>query len=67
MSKKEKPKVFTEQELKLEVQTLSEEIFQLRNQLSLNRKLEKPHLLPLKKRERARALTRLTQLAKRGA
>lgn len=65
--KKKKEEIPSEEGLKAQVAVLSEEIFLLRNELSLNRKLEKPHLLQAKKRERARALTRLTQLAKRGA
>ncbi|MEN9561579.1 MAG: ribosomal protein [Candidatus Parcubacteria bacterium] len=46
---------------------LEREVFELRNELSLNRKLEKPHLLKAKRRERARALTLLTQKQKKGA
>ncbi len=40
---------------------LEAEIFALRNELSLQRKLEKPHLLKEKRHERARILTFLTQ------
>lgn len=43
--------------------TLGREIFMLRNELSLQRRLEKPHLLRAKKKERARVLTALTQKA----
>ena len=61
-------------ELKAKVVDLDQEIFSLRNTLALNRKLEKPHLLRLKRKEKARALTLLTQVergsstvAKKGA
>lgn len=40
---------------------LSKEIFQLRNELKTTRKLEKPHLIPSKKRDRARVLTILRE------
>lgn len=46
---------------------LEREVFELRNELSLNRKLEKPHLLKAKRREKARVLTILTQKQKEGA
>lgn len=40
---------------------LSKEIFELRNELKTTRKLEKPHLIRLKKRDRARVLTVLQE------
>jgi ribosomal protein L29 len=40
---------------------LEKEIFDLRNQLAVHRKLEQPHLLRAKRHERARLLTILTQ------
>jgi large subunit ribosomal protein L29 len=40
---------------------LSHEIFALRNELKMTRKIDKPHLLKEKKKERARALTALHQ------
>jgi len=40
---------------------LEKEIFALRNELAVQRKLEKPHLLKAKRHERARLLTILTQ------
>ncbi len=43
------------------VQDIEREIFSLRNDLVMNRKLEKPHLLKAKRREKARVLTLLTQ------
>lgn len=40
---------------------LSKQIFELNNELSIHRKLEKPHLLREKKRERARVMTVLRE------
>jgi large subunit ribosomal protein L29 len=46
--------------------SLGREVFELRNTLSVQRKLEKPHLLKQKRRERARVLTLLTKKQKEG-
>lgn len=51
----------SEEELMQMQQQLSEEIFVLKNSLSYVRKLEKPHLLLQKKKERARVLTALNK------
>ena len=51
----------TVDELKTLSNDLSREIFELRNELSMNRKLAKPHLLNEKKKDRARVLTILTE------
>jgi large subunit ribosomal protein L29 len=51
----------TVDELKASYRDLSKEIFQLKNEIALNRKIEKPHLLKAKKRERARVLTAVHQ------
>ena len=51
-------------ELKAQVLELNKEIFQLRNELAVQRKLEKPHLLKEKKKNKARILTILTQKQK---
>jgi len=40
---------------------LSKEIFELNNEKSLHRKLEKPHLFRSKKRKRAQVLTLLKE------
>lgn len=40
---------------------LSKEIFDMKNELSISRKIEKPHLVKLKKRDRARVLTAIHQ------
>lgn len=49
--------VKTLQEMTLD---LDREIFALRNELAWNRKLEKPHLLKQKRKQKARVLTFLT-------
>ena len=54
----------TEEELKNLYEDLCQGIFTLANELSVSRKLEKPHLLRQKKRERARVLTVLRQKEK---
>jgi ribosomal protein L29 len=48
-------------ELQAGVVVLEKEIFALRNELALQRKLGQPHLLKMKRHERARLLTILTQ------
>jgi len=48
-------------ELQAMEQSLGREVFDLRNLLSMQRKLEQPHLLRAKRHERARVLTLLTQ------
>ena len=47
----------TVEELEVQHQELSSDIFELLNELKLARKLEKPHLLTEKRRDRARILT----------
>jgi large subunit ribosomal protein L29 len=49
------------EELKARAQDLSREIYDLNNELRISRKLEKPHLLREKKRDKARVLTVLNQ------
>lgn len=49
------------EDLKLLDEELSREIFKLNSELRVTRKLEKPHLLKEKKKERARVLTALNQ------
>ncbi|MBI5272478.1 MAG: 50S ribosomal protein L29 [Chlamydiia bacterium] len=56
----EKKKHQSISELKASVLELDREIFAIRSELSMNRKLEKPHLLKAKRREKARVLTQLT-------
>lgn len=67
MPKKKKEKDLKDQsvkELQLSAHNLDREIFNLRNELATQRKLEKPHLIRAKRKERARVLTRLTQKQK---
>jgi large subunit ribosomal protein L29 len=55
-------KTFSERsvdDLKSLYKEYSTEIFNLRNELAVSRKLEKPHLLKEKKKDRARVLTAL--------
>jgi large subunit ribosomal protein L29 len=49
------------EELQALYMDLSKEIFELRNELKTTRKLEKPHLIQFKKRDRARVLTILRE------
>lgn len=51
----------TPAELKAIYNDLSKEIFQINTELSIQRKLEKPHLLRAKKKDRARVMTVLNQ------
>jgi ribosomal protein L29 len=48
-------------EMVVRASELEKEIFVLRNELAVNRKLEKPHLIKVKRHERARLLTLITQ------
>ncbi len=49
------------EELKALFHDLSKDIFELKNEISTTRKIDKPHLLGEKKRDRARVLTLLSQ------
>lgn len=53
------------EELKALRQDLSKDIFAMKNEISTTRKIDKPHLLRLKKRNRARVLTLLNQKEKK--
>lgn len=48
-------------ELQARAHELDREIFQLRNELATQRKLEKPHQIKEKRKDKARILTILTQ------
>lgn len=48
-------------ELQAMQESLGREVFELRNLLAVQRKLEQPHLIRAKRHERARVLTLLTQ------
>ncbi len=68
MAKKKNKTELKEQsvvELNAQLRDLDREIFQLRNELSIQRKLEKPHLLKEKRKNKARILTILTQKQER--
>ena len=51
----------TIEELEILYKDLSKEIYDLKCELSVAKKLEKPHLLGEKKRDRARVMTLLNQ------
>jgi ribosomal protein L29 len=67
MAKKKKLELKNEsvKALREKVVVLDQEIFAMRNELSWNRKLEKPHQLRVKRKEKARILTFLGDVAKR--
>lgn len=67
MKKSKKHKEHSHEDLKAQLVDLSKEIFDLRNEQALNRKLDKPHLIKSKKRERARILTTMNQKGGRGS
>jgi large subunit ribosomal protein L29 len=50
-----------ETELQAQYESLSREIFKLQNELKVAKKLESPHKLKEKKKDRARVLTALNQ------
>lgn len=51
-------------QLTANVKELDKEIFALRNELATQRKLEKPHMIRSKRKDKARILTILTQKQK---
>lgn len=46
---------------KARIVELDRELFDLRNELAVNKKLDKPHLIKAKRKEKARILTAMTQ------
>jgi ribosomal protein L29 len=48
------------EDLELQAGDLEKQIFALRNELAMNRKLERPHLLKTLRHQRARLLTQIT-------
>lgn len=64
MAKKKELKEQSIDELKAMAKDLDREIFHLRNELSTQRKLEKPHQIKEKRKEKARVLTIMTQKQK---
>lgn len=61
MAKAKELREKSDQELTVLVDDLNSQIFALRNENNVHRKLEKPHLLKSKKRERAKVLTILRE------
>jgi large subunit ribosomal protein L29 len=61
MAKKKQKVEMSVKEMQAQVYDLDREIFQLRNELAVQRKLEKPHLIREKRKSKARILTLLTQ------
>ncbi len=59
--KKKELKDQSVKELTAHVHQLDREIYELRNELATQRKLEKPHLIKEKRKTKARILTILTQ------
>ena len=56
-----------ESELKTQVEELSREIYQMNCELNISRKLDKPHLVREKKRDRAKLLTVLREKSSSGS
>jgi large subunit ribosomal protein L29 len=52
-------------QLEVMIEDLGKEIYQLKNQLAMNRKLEKPHMLKDKKKDKARAILALSEKMKK--
>jgi large subunit ribosomal protein L29 len=51
----------SQEDLKALYQDLSKELFQMRNEMKIARKMDKPHLVRIKKKDRARAMTILRE------
>lgn len=51
-----------EPELLARMEELNGQLFALRNELAMNKKLDKPHLIKAYRKEKAQILTRITQL-----
>ena len=67
MASKKKKQDWQDQSIKSLHETviaLNQEIFAMRNELSWNRKMEKPHRLKEKRKEKARVLTFLSAKAR---
>ena len=68
MAKQQKKKSLHDEtvaELKAQLVNIDRDLFALRNELATNRKLEKPHLLIQRRKEKARVLTVITQKEKK--
>jgi large subunit ribosomal protein L29 len=62
--KKENRQDMSVKEIHSAIEHLDRELFTLRTELATQRKLEKPHLIKEKRRQKARLLTVLTQKQK---
>ncbi len=54
------------EELEGELASITKDLFRLANQLRASRKLDQPHLVKAKKKDRARLLTILTEKRRKG-
>jgi large subunit ribosomal protein L29 len=61
MRKMDQWKDQTVEELKILHKELSRDVFELNNEIMLSRKIDKPHLVRQKKKDRARILTLIRQ------
>ena len=64
MSAAKKWRDLSAEELKETYQNLSKDLFRMKNEVALTRKLEHPHKMKLIKRDRARVLTVLREKVK---
>ena len=58
--KEKKPETLKIEDLEVQAADLEKQVFALRNELAMNRKLERPHLLKTLRHQRARLLTQIT-------
>ncbi len=61
MAKAKELREQSQEELKALYQDLSKELFQLRNEMKVTRKMEKPNMVRIKKKDRARVMTILRE------
>jgi large subunit ribosomal protein L29 len=54
----------TDEQLNILIEDLDKEVFELRNEFAMNKKIEKSHLIREKKKTKARALTILSERKK---
>jgi len=54
----------TDDQLRILIEDIDKEVFEMRSEFAANRKLEQPHLIKAKKRDKARALTILSERKK---
>ena len=61
MKKAEELRDLSEKDLEAFIEDTSREIFQARNEIRMTKNVEKPHLIQEKRKDRARALTILSE------